>query len=93
MRDLRAVDIVVGSQDIVWPSAIPNHLVMEEKSKDIMVGVIVRRIVSFIIMITEGTTVGMISVTVAKKKKRKIIINQHTREDRRKRMIDPEELK
>jgi hypothetical protein len=93
MRDLRAVVIVVGSQDIVRPSAIPNHLVMEEESKDIMADVIVRRIVSLIIVIPEGTTVGMISVTVAKRRKRKIIVDQHTREDGRKRMIDPEEFK
>jgi hypothetical protein len=71
--DLRAVVIVVGSQDIMWPSAIPNHLVMKEESEDIMVGIIIRRI----------------SVTVAKRRKRKIIINQHTREDGRKRLIDP----
>jgi hypothetical protein len=93
MRDLRAVVIVVGSQNIMWPSTIPNHLVMEEESEDIMVGVFVRRIVSLIIMIPVGTTVGMISVTVAKRRKRKIIVNQRTREDGRKRMIDPEELK
>jgi hypothetical protein len=81
IRDLRAVVIVVGSQDIVWPSAIPYHLVIEEESEDIMVGVIVRRIVSFIIVIPEGTTIGIISVTVAKRRKRKIIVNQCTRED------------
>jgi hypothetical protein len=93
MRDLRAVVIIVGSQDIVQPSAIPNHLVMEEESEDIMADIIIRRIISLIIMIPEGTTVGMISVTVAKRRKRKIIVDQRTREDGRKGMIDPEEFK
>jgi hypothetical protein len=61
---------------------------MEEESEDIMV--IVRRIFSLIITIPEGTTVGIISVTITKRRKRKIIVDQHTREDRRKRRIDPE---
>jgi hypothetical protein len=93
IRDLRAVVIVVRSQDIVRPSAIPNHLVMEKESEDIMADAIVRRIISLIIVIPERTTVRMISVTVAKRRKRKIIVDQRTREDGRKRMIDPEEFK
>jgi hypothetical protein len=91
MRDLKEVVIVMGSQDIMLPSTTPNHLIMEEESEDIMVDIIVRWIVSLIIVIPEGTTVGMISVTVAKSRKRKIIVDQRTREDGRKRRIDPEE--
>jgi hypothetical protein len=35
MRDLKEVVIVVGRQDIVRRSDIPNHLVMEEENEDL----------------------------------------------------------